>query len=326
MRRVFQYSKRKVEQSNMKKEIQVCDFCGREDKLAMSLQKKYITSPIIYMGSKKRLIKRGLIDLFPESINILYEMFCGSAVVSANTTANEYFINDNCLEVVELIKLFKDEAPNVIIDKLETLVTHYSLPTFSTDNRIYHGNRDIFKQRYNKLRDDYNKTRNIYLLYLLHIYSNSHMIRFNSSGDFNMPFGNGYLTRETKEAIQNNTYKKIQHIDSFDFRTYVNKVAPSSSDFIYFDPPYFGTTATYNENDRWTKKEEIDLHKICDEYTQKGIRWGMSNVFENKGVVNDDLKTWQEKNGYKVHFFNDFTYSGYRKGNSNAVEVYIYNY
>lgn len=278
------------------------------------------------MGSKKRLIKKGLVDLFPENINTLYEMFCGSAVVSANTTANEYYINDNCSEVVELIKFFKGDAPNAIIDKLETLVEHYSLPTFSTDNRIYRGDRNIFKQRYNKLRDDYNKTRDVYLLYLLHIFSNSHMIRFNSSGEFNMPFGNGYLTKELKEAIQNNTYKKIQHIENLDFREFTNKISPSSSDFIYLDPPYFGTTATYNENNGWTKKEETDLYEICDEFTQRGVKWGMSNVFENKGIRNEGLKIWQEKKGYKVHFFNDFTYSGYRKGDSKSIEVYIYNY
>ena len=52
-------------------------------------------SPIFYMGNKRRLIKRGLIDLFPEDINVLVEPFGGTGIISMNTTANKYLINDS---------------------------------------------------------------------------------------------------------------------------------------------------------------------------------------------------------------------------------------
>lgn len=49
-------------------------------------------SPIFYMGNKKKLIKKGLIELFPNDINMLIDMFGGSGVISINTNAEKYII------------------------------------------------------------------------------------------------------------------------------------------------------------------------------------------------------------------------------------------
>ncbi|EAV9692004.1 DNA adenine methylase, partial [Campylobacter coli] len=47
----------------------------------------FISSPILYMGNKNRLIRRGLINLFPKNINHFIDAFAGSATVSMNTQA-----------------------------------------------------------------------------------------------------------------------------------------------------------------------------------------------------------------------------------------------
>ena len=44
-----------------------------------------IISPIFYMGNKKKLIKKGLVDLFPKNINTFVEPFGGTGIVSMNT-------------------------------------------------------------------------------------------------------------------------------------------------------------------------------------------------------------------------------------------------
>lgn len=38
-------------------------------------------SPILYSGSKRRLIGKGLIDLFPNNINTFIDLFVGGAVL-----------------------------------------------------------------------------------------------------------------------------------------------------------------------------------------------------------------------------------------------------
>ena len=54
------------------------------------------------MGNKKKLINKGLIDLFPKDINTFYDLFAGSAIVSMNVEANKYFVNDIDYHLYEL--------------------------------------------------------------------------------------------------------------------------------------------------------------------------------------------------------------------------------
>ena len=65
-------------------------------------------SPIFYMGNKKKLIKKGLIDLFPKNINVFVEPFGGTGIVSMNTNANMYLINDKNKFLYDLYNLFKN--------------------------------------------------------------------------------------------------------------------------------------------------------------------------------------------------------------------------
>lgn len=284
-----------------------------------------IISPIFYMGNKKKLINKGLIDLFPKDINTFYDLFCGSGIVTMNTDAISYEINDINSNITDLIQYFCYYKPEEIIHRIDKLIERYELPTFSTDVRKYNGDREVFKKRYNKLREDYNKTRDVELLYVLNIFSNSHMIRFNSNGDFNMPFGNGYFTEDAKNAIRNNNYEKIIYINHSDFREYINREF-EINDFIYLDPPYLDTTATYNENGGWTENDENDLYKLCEELNNCNIKFAMSNVFSNKGITNEKLIEWCKKNNWSVHYFDNFTYSACGKGNGKTVEVLIMNY
>lgn len=284
-----------------------------------------IKSPIFYMGNKEKLIKKGLIDLFPKDINTFIDLFCGSGVVALNVNSNNKILNDKDTNTINLINYFKDNNPNDIIKRITYLINFYELPTFSTNTRKFKGDREIFKQRYNKLRSDYNTTNDIELLYMLNIFSNSHMLRFNSEGKFNMPFGNGYFTDECKNNIVNNNYKEMNSITNYDFRELkIDKL--NFNDFIYLDPPYLNTTATYNENGGWTIEDEKYLYELCEKLNNKGIKFGLSNVFENKGIKNEGLIKWCEDNNWNVYTFDKHTYTACGKGNSNAKEVFITNY
>ena len=59
------------------------------------------------MGNKKKLIKKGLIELFPKNIDCFIDVFAGSSIVSMNTKANKYFINDVDINLKQLYVLFK---------------------------------------------------------------------------------------------------------------------------------------------------------------------------------------------------------------------------
>ena len=56
-----------------------------------------------------------------------------------------------------------------------------------------------------------------------------------------------------------------------------------------------------------------------------GIRFALSNVFENKGMTNKELIEWSRK--YKVYHL-DMNYGGanYQRKNGSSDEVLIVNY
>ena len=56
-----------------------------------------------------------------------------------------------------------------------------------------------------------------------------------------------------------------------------------------------------------------------------GIKFGMSNVFSNKGFVNTKLQQWCEKNGFYVEHL-DMVYNACGSDSENVDEVYIHNY
>ena len=100
----------------------------------------------------------------------------------------------------------------------------------------------------------------------------------------------------------------------------------NKDDFVYLDPPYFNTTATYNENNGWSEDDENTLYSLCERLNENEIKFGISNVFENKNTKNQKLIDWCDKNKWNVYTFDKFTYMACGKGNSNAKEVFITNY
>ena len=124
-----------------------------------------------------------------------------------------------------------------------------------------------------------------------------------------MPFGKE--RSQWNENMKNNLinfHRQIKEKDivflNKDFRQLkVDKLG--INDFVYCDPPYLITCATYNEKDGWNQECEEDLLKLLDELNTKKIKFALSNVLYSKGKTNDLLIGWSKK--YNVHHL-DYTY------------------
>ena len=289
-----------------------------------------IISPIFYMGNKKKLIKKNLIDLFPNNIDKMIDLFGGSAIVSMNTKANQYFINDTDEHLIELYNLFKNNKAEDIINHINMRIDEYGLARERTKRNEFKDKDKIeqYKKAYMSFRNYYNKNKNTLDFYTLMFYSFSQQFRFNSKGDFNMPCGNDCFSKTNEEYIKNGcNFFSDNNVFLFsnDFRSLkINNL--TDKDFVYLDPPYLNTTATYNENEGWTIKDEEDLYDLCENLNNKNIKFGLSNVFANKGVENTKIIEWCNKNNWNVYTFDKFSYMACGKGNSNAKEVFITNY
>lgn len=297
---------------------------------------KYIPSPIFYMGSKYRLLKQP-IPLFPKECDIFLDAFGGSGVVSMNYKGQKRTIyNEFNPMIYSLVKLFKDGNFSSIDKQIQQRIDAYNLVGgkarryFKTEEEFL---KDINakKERYNKFRKDYNSNKKSILdLYILSIFSCNHLIRFNQNGEFNTSFGCGCVYNDTlKNKIKNGINSmgglELSNNDFFnldlDFLT--------SGSFIYLDPPYSNTNASYNEKGKfsqdWSIEKDFKLFSVLEELDKKGIKWGLSNVFENRGIKNEHLIEWCEKNNYSaIHLKSN--YSPFSRGGSNSDEVYICNY
>lgn len=279
---------------------------------------EYVKSPLNYTGGKYKLLPQ-LLELFPKQVNTFVDLFAGGGNVSVNVKAEKVVFNDLMWQVPEMLQEFKKIGVEESLMKIDGYISSYDL---SKEN----------KEGYLALRELYNKGKSDPLmLYTLICYSFNNQIRFNNKGAYNMPFGkdrssfNPTLREKFITFVQRLQSMEIQ-FSSKDFRE-LDLDTLGENDFVYCDPPYLITVASYNENGGWGEQAERDLLAKLDTLDKAGVKFGLSNVFESKGKENIILKEWAK--GYKVHYL-DHTYSNcsYHKKDkqSKDIEVFITNY
>lgn len=280
----------------------------------------YIKSPLNYTGGKYKLLPQ-IEPLFPNEINTFVDLFAGGYNVGINVNANKIVANDINTYVIELLSTFKAESTESILKHIKDRIAEYGL---SKTNR----------EAFNKLREDYNTKQNPLDLYTLVCYSFNYQFRFNNNMKYNNPFGKN--RSHFSASLEKKLVSFAGAIDeqdvwftSKDFRD-VRLNSLNRNDFVYCDPPYLITTGSYNDGNRgfkdWTEKEEKDLLNLLDELNYKGVKFGLSNVFEHKGKKNNILIQWSKK--YSVRHLNmNYNNCNYQTNkNIGSDEVYVCNY
>ena len=281
------------------------------------MQKQLIVSPLNYTGGKKNLIKT-FKELFPNDINCFVDLFCGGCTVGANIPSNEVIFNDAIPELINLYKEFRKRTNEEVLGHIDVRIKEYGLSLSNRDG-------------YNKLRDKYNKEHNPLDLFVLICYGFNHQIRFNSKGEFNIPFGKD--RSQFNDTIKKNLVDFLDYLHgdkvsffNLDFREFdFSGLGPM--DFVYCDPPYYVSTATYNSS--WGEKEERALLELLDRLNASGVRFALSNVLTNKGEENTILNAWVKERDYTVlHLDKSYANSSYHRTNKNTKsdEVLIYNF
>lgn len=301
-----------------------------------------IKSPINYTGNKYKLLKQ-ILDKFPNNIDTFLDLFCGGCTVAINTQSKHKICNDVDSKVVEMFTYLVSTEENKILDDVFNTIQKFNLSRSDLFGFGYYGCSSKTGRRigvyndkhYKSLKDFYNNGNSFpHILYTLLSFSFNNQIRFNNFGDFNMPCGK----QDFNKAVQNklHIFKSSRSLinasfTSKDFRK-INTDKLGSNDFVYCDPPYLVTVASYNENGGWTEKDEYDLLELLDKLNEQGIKFALSNVLTHKGKSNDILIEWCEKNKdkYIVHHLNH-SYSNcnyHDKTGNNGVsdEVLICNY
>lgn len=278
-----------------------------------------IKSPLNYVGGKFKLLPQ-LLPLFPAKLNRFVDLFCGGGNVAVNVSAKKIYCVDKQKQVIDFLEACKQIPSEYMLEKIDALICKYGL---SKTN----------KEGYYKLRDYYNAgNRSWDVFYTLVCYSFNNQIRFNSKGEFNMPFGKNRSS--FNPALRS---KFIEFVDAVktinisfstsDFRE-LNYKELGKDDFVYADPPYRISCATYNDGGGWTETDDIDLFNLLDYLDKHGIRFALSNVIMNNGRWNELLAEWSNK--YAVHRidinYGNSNYHRKSKIGQDTLEVLVTNY
>lgn len=264
--------------------------------------------PINYVGGKHRVLPQ-LMPILPPA-RVFYDVFCGGLTVGINAACEKILAVDKIQQMVHLLKYWRGEQG--VVEKIEDVIRSRGLSKYNAD-------------AYYELRRDYNKNPNSLLFGLLPMYSFNHQIRFNTKGQFNMPFGRD--RSEFNSRMKKNLAFFIERLQQKDVEIVTGdyqQVCPESGDLVYCDPPYRLSMATYNVG--WDDSDDLRLLKWLDGLHSNNIKFCISNVMQHNGRTNELLREWSKK--YKTTEIN-ISYNNcnyHKKTKTKTVEVVVTNY
>jgi len=141
-----------------------------------------------------------------------------------------------------------------------------------------------------------NQTENSEYFYFIREYCYSSMFRYNSNGEFNVPYGGiSYNRKNFQRKIDYIKSKELQShfvntdIYNLDFEDFLNKIKLKESDFIFLDPPYDTDFSSYVNN----SFDKQDQERLADYLINKCPAKFMlvikntefiSSLYSNKGL------------------------------------------
>lgn len=302
-----------------------------------------IQSPLNYTGGKFKLLPQ-ILPLFPANINTFVDLFCGGCNVGINVDCNRVIYNDLDRNLLYLYQTFKIHGKEASLEIIHEIIEKYGLSQVSKYGYDYYGCDsskglgEYNKEKFLKLRDDFNHNTQLchyyyFLLYVMIVYAFNNQIRFNSKGEYNLPVGKRDFNTKMQDKLKAFIDRIEQQNCKFtceDFRNFdISQL--TQTDFVYVDPPYLITCATYNEQGGWSESDEKDLLCFLEELNQRKLRFALSNVLRSKGKENMILIEWLDKNTDKYKAINlNYSYSNSnyhtKDKTSTSEEVLIVNY
>lgn len=298
------------------------------------------------MGGKFKLLPQ-ILPLFPKNINTFVDLFCGGCNVGINIDCESVIYNDLDENLLYLYNTFKNLDKQSVFEWIFEIINTYGLSLVSNKGYDYYkcdsskGLGGYNKESFLRLRADFNEKKKkgnydyyyYVMLYVIIVYAFNNQIRFNSNGEFNLPVGKRDFNKKMQQKLSDFIDKIKEQNCKFtclDFRKFDIDTL-KNNDFVYVDPPYLITCATYNEQGGWSETDEKDLLHFLDSLNEKGLRFALSNVLRSKGKENTILIEWLDKNKDKyrtVSLNYSYSNSNYQTKDktSNSEEVLIINY
>ncbi len=275
---------------------------------------KIFIPPIKIQGIKTKLVsvikKNVILDIGTTWV----EPFMGSGVVGFNIAPNKAIFSDTNPYTIEFYNKIK--SGNINSYKVRAFLENEGKKLEEKDDEYYY-----------EVRERFNREHNVLDFLFLNRSCFNGMIRFNRSGEFNVPYGHkpkrfskAYITKITNQIkyIEN----KLKECDwSFICQSFEETIENcNGKEFIYCDPPYIGRNVDYY--DSWNEENELKLNKLLLKTDAKFMlsTWDYNQYRKNEYID----KIWH--NCHKINI-EHFYHLGAKEKNRNAmVEALITNY
>ena len=223
--------------------------------------------PILkWAGAKTKLVPQ-IRALVPKGLTRLVEPFVGSGAVALNL---DFACN-----------LLADANPDVV-SVYDSLAKHPL--RFVRDCKELFTAKNNTAAAFNRLRDEFNASRDRYRRAGIFIYLNRHgyngLCRYNQSGGFNVPFGRydePYFPEKEFAAFRQ--FLARAEVRCADFREIIGEAG--RGDFVYCDPPYSPISQTANftgyARGGFSHQDQLDLVRVCREAAARGAFIIVSN-------------------------------------------------
>lgn len=225
-----------------------------------------------WAGGKRRLVPY-LAQFIPLPAQRLVEPFAGSAALSLALAASveSLWLNDLNPELINVFRQLK-EHPSRLIDRTKDLFD----PVNNTAE-VYYQLRNVFNMSHDGLE------RAALFLYLnRHGYNG--LCRFNTAGEFNVPFGRYNMpyfpARELQEAASILTKADISMLD---FEDVLDRCVPG--DVVYCDPPYVPLSDTASFTDYSPGGFGAADHKRLAAVAQRAAERGVLVIVSNHATA-----------------------------------------
>jgi DNA adenine methylase len=218
----------------------------------------------------------------------LVEPFAGSAAIFLNTDFKKYLLADSNSDLINLYQQLQSEGEPLI---------KYCQKFFTAKNN----NKDVFYE----YRAKFNQSGDVRQKSALFLYLNRHgyngLCRYNSKGEFNVPFGRydqAYFPyREMVYFHEKSVKAKFIHAGFAETMCRVIK-----GDVVYCDPPYapLSNTAYFTDysSGGFDWEHQLELAEWAGKLSKQGIRVLISNhdiksiteLYRNNGANVDQFK------------------------------------
>lgn len=250
--------------------------------LPKEIQKPYVP-PVKCQGIKTKLVPFILASIEWDGAGRWIEPFVGSGVVAFNALPDRALLADVNPHLIAVYRGIStgEITPQRVREHLEC-----------EGKRLRNTGPDADESHYYRVRARFNDVGDPLDFLFLNRSCFNGMIRFNQSGEFNVPFCRkpnrfrpAYVTRIVNQVaeLRDRMEGKEWVFRCCDWREVFAQCVPD--DFVYLDPPYIGRHTGYY-NTEWTEEEAVELAEAT---RQLDCGTALSMWRENRHRKNDHI-------------------------------------